>query len=435
MKKSFTSILFIFIFSFFIIKTVSADAVIDNGLNFLKSKQDSSGRINAGFSAPSQWSAIAFAANGIDIATIKNPSVSLKDFLLSNVPGEPSSATDWETRILAIIATDGDPTNYGSINYVSRLESFFSNNQIGDICSLNDDIFGLLAEIAAGSSANIQIKQAVLSYLISKQDIGDGGFGYSTPGCSYYSTSADMTGAAVQALVAAKKSGLTDSGLETAIDQAKNYLLKNQDSDGGYGYYGSSDTDTTGWVLMAFNALDMKDSSESASTKNWLISQQSKVDGGIQAFDYGTNTFVSNSSTTAQAMIALAGKSWILKIFDPINITPAPTLSVTPTVSPTVTPTITPTPNPSQNIIETPTLTPTEAPTVTPEPYVTNNVTVLETISPSQTPTQKITGVVLGASSQKSEDFNAIFSKVFTGLGVITLAFYGFLKLYFFLNI
>ena len=124
-----------------------------------------------------------------------------------------------------------------------------------------------------------------------------------------------MTGAAIQALVAAKQNNLTDSNLDSSIDRAKNYLLVNQSTDGGFGYYGSSDTDTTGWVLMAFNVLDMNDSTASAQTKNWLITQQSGTDGGFLAYNYGLSSYVSNSTTTAQALIGLSGKSWILKNF------------------------------------------------------------------------------------------------------------------------
>jgi len=94
--KKFSILMLFVLFSITVVRTALADAVIDNGLNFLKGKQDATGRINTGFSAPSQWSSIAFAANGVDITTIKNPSVSLQDFLQSNIPSEPSSATDWE---------------------------------------------------------------------------------------------------------------------------------------------------------------------------------------------------------------------------------------------------------------------------------------------------------------------------------------------------
>src|SRR3989344_4145306 len=191
---------------------IHADSVTDNALNFLKSKQDSSGKITTGFSAPSQWSTIAFAINGIDVATVKSSEKSLRDFLLTDIPSEPSSATDFENRILAIVAQGDDPTNFGGMNYVQKLESFYNNGQIGDTCSLNDDIFGLLSLIASGNTSTLQVKQDTLDFLISKQDL-DGGFSFSAPGCSWYSTSADITGAAIQALQAAKDIGLTNVGL------------------------------------------------------------------------------------------------------------------------------------------------------------------------------------------------------------------------------
>src|SRR5688500_10052476 len=137
---------------------IYADTVIDNGINYLKLNQDSSGKITNGFSSPSQWSAIAFAANDIDTSDIKNPTASLKDYLLTDIPNN-GSATDWESRILAIVAIGNDPTNFGNTNYVHNLDSFYNNQQLGDICSLNDDIFGLLALIASGDSSSAQIKQ------------------------------------------------------------------------------------------------------------------------------------------------------------------------------------------------------------------------------------------------------------------------------------
>jgi len=413
MKKNSLLILFVFLFSFLVVKTTSADTVTDNGLNYLKTQQDSTGRITNGFSAPSQWSSIAFAANGVDISSIKNPSVSLQEFLTNNIPTEPSAATDWETRILSIVATNGDPSSYGGINYVVKLENFFTNGQIGDECSLNDDIFGLLAEIAVGSSSATLIKESVLNYLITKQDTIDGGFGYSTPGCAWYSTSADMTGAGVQALVAAKQNGLTNTGLDSAIDRAKNYLLTNQNDDGGYGYYGSSDTDTTGWVLMAFNVLDMKDATVSASTKNWLVSQQSPENGGFLAFDYGLNKSVSNSTTTAQALIALSGKSWILKIFNPILLTPTPT--TVPTSTSTPTPTVTPTSQPTAT--PTPTLTPT------PTDVQTQNFASLPYPTPIL-PTGQILGVKTEETKYEDPQPNKKFpiqTIIFFGLGLLSL--------------
>lgn len=294
---------------FLLIHPVLADSVIDKGINFLKSKQDSTGKVTGGFSAPSQWSSIAFAANGIDLGSLKN-------FLLTDLPTN-NTATDWESRILAIIAIDGDPTNFGGTNYLQKLEGFANNNQTGDVCSVNDDIFGLLALIASGNASNVQIKQDTLNFIINKQDPTDGGFGFSAPSCAWYSTSSDMTAAGLQALQAAKDNGLTNAELDNAITKAKNYLLANQYTDGGFGY-GSSDADTTGWVLMAFNVLGLKDSSQAVNARNWLLSKQ-QSDGGFPGWSG------SDSTTTAQTLIALAGKSWVLKIFTSSVVSASPT--------------------------------------------------------------------------------------------------------------
>lgn len=415
------------------VQTARADLVIDNGINFLKSKQDATGRINTGFSAPSQWSAIAFASYGIDVATVKNPTVSLKDFLLTDIPTEPSAATDWETRILAIVAIGDNPSSFGGMNFVSKLEGFYNNGQIGDTCSLNDDIFGLLALIASGSTSSTQIKQDVLIFILSKQDPADGGFGFSAPGCDWYSTSSDMTGAAAAALQKAKDVGFTNAGLDEAIERAKNYLLANQNADGGFGYFGSSDTDTTGWVLIALNALGMKDSDQAASARAWLISQQSTSDGGFLAFDWGSSTYLSNATTTAQAMIALAGKGWILRIYT-APVTPI----LTPTNTPTLTPTPTPTTNPGSSNNSSPANTPTPTPTSTPTPTkalpVQNNSSPffnsIDDEIPSPTPKEEVLGTATEDDSDKDSKVAGVnsmkpyFVVLFSVLGVGSLAVY-----------
>ena len=414
---------------------IHADSVTDNALNFLKSKQDSSGKITTGFSAPSQWSTIAFAINGIDVATVKSSEKSLRDFLLTDIPSEPSSATDFENRILAIVAQGDDPTNFGGMNYVQKLESFYNNGQIGDTCSLNDDIFGLLSLIASGNTSTPQVKQDTLNFLIQKQDPQDGGFGFSAPGCEWYSTASDMTAAAIQSLQAAKENGLTNPSLDDAIEKAKNYLLTNQVSDGGFGYFGASDSDTTGWVLMAFNSLGLKDSEEAIKSKNWLLTQQSAQDGGFQAFDYGTNSMVSNSTTTAQSLIALSGKGWVIRIFTPNSATVSPSPIPTPTSSPvsTVSPTPTPTPNSSTTSSHTPTPNPqpsvTPVPTISPIPTPTPVVNTQSKTSIVVIPTPSSTAKVLGATTttlnpkerKPLTSTNELKNTAFTMIGVFGL--------------
>jgi len=332
MRLKFLSITTIVLVWSFFAQKAYANTVIDNGINFLKLKQDSSGKITGGFSSAPQWASIAFSTNNIDVSTIKNPINSLKDYLLTDIPSE-GSATDWETRILAVVAIGDNPTNFGGINLVQNLETFYNNNQIGDTCALNDDIFGLLALIASGNSSNTRIKQDTLNFIISKQDATDGGFSWSAPSCPWYGAASDMTAAALQALQAAKDNDLANVNLDDAITKAKNYLLTNQYADGGFGYYGSSDADTTGWVLMAFNVLGMKDSSPALNAENYLNSKQDSSGGFLSWAG-------ADSTTTAQAVIALTGKSWLPKIFNLSEIpspTPTPTTIPTPTSPTTIT--------------------------------------------------------------------------------------------------
>lgn len=356
-------------------KPAYADSAIDNGINFLKTKQDSTGKITGGFSAPSQWSAIALSANGIDVATIQNGSISLKDFLLTDIPTN-ASATDWESRILAIVAIGENPGNFNGINYIEKLESFAGDGQMGDICSLNDDIFGLLALIASDELANSKIKQDTLDFLIKKQD-ANGGFSWSPVGCSWYETSPDMTAAALQAFQAAKVHGVSHALLDDALAKVKNYIVLHQNSDGGFGAYGS-EADTTGWVLMAFNEIGMQNAIEAQKAKTWLLSTQ-QGDGGFVSWS-GTD-----STTTAQAIIALSGKGWVLKTYVKSNEqgSSTPTIVVTPT--PTVVSSVTPTPTPRPELIS-----------------LMKETEVMVTVTPNPTTSTAKTRAILGAVTKDS---------------------------------
>ncbi len=381
-------------------KIVFADdiSVINSGLNFLKSKQDSTGKITQGYSNPSQWAAITLTANGIDINTVKNPNASLNDFLLSDHPGNGATATDWENRILAIVATNNNPTDFDGINYLQNLEGFYNNSQLGETYLLNDDIFGLLALVASGSMANQQIKQDTLNFIITHQ-AANGGFSWSPDTtCQFCDPSADMTAAALQALQAAKDNGLTNPNLDSAINNAKNYLLSNQNPDGGFGYFGFSDADSTSWVIMAFNILGIG-STESSNAKDWLITNQ-QPDGGFPSYN-GSDT-----TTTSHALIAISGKSWILHIFTPAppsatsSATPNPFVTPTPVPSPTPTPFPTSSPTPTPSSTSTPTSSPTPvvtssptpSPTFTPKIQIVPEISQTSDVTPSPTPQVEILG-------------------------------------------
>lgn len=414
MKKTIFIIILILSFVFRLAPAVIASTTqISNGLNYLRTNQDSTGKIT-GFGGESQWAAIAFSANGINPNDVKNPETSLKTYLLSDQPAQNASATEWERRILAIVAIGENPSDFGGVNYIQNLQSLAKNQQLGDTSLLNDDIFGLLALVASGPLADKTIKQDVLNFIIAHQ-ASDGGFSYSTDTtCAWCSSDGNDTAAALQALQAAKQSGLANAGLDNSIDKAKTFLLTTQKSNGGFGYDSFSDPDgsSTAWAVMALNSLGLDSSPQAQEAVTWLINNQ-EADGGFHWMaGYGSDT-----STTSHAVIALSGKSWILQTYtiSPTSSpsllatpspTPTPTVTVAPTLSPTPSPSVTPTPSPSPTSTPTPSPTPTSEPTATPAsspsptPTVTPTARLISTARKNVSPTPK--PEVLGTSIEST---------------------------------
>ncbi|EKE14438.1 MAG: prenyltransferase/squalene oxidase [uncultured bacterium] len=443
MKKIFLKLFLFFVFTtFYFLSPTLSLAVSSNqsAIDYLKAKQDATGQITGGSTGnASPWATIAFSANTVDPSTVQNPTNTLIDYLRNTPPNSFSSATEWEKWILAITANELNPYDFGGINYVESLKSstYYNNNQIGNSASVNDDWFGVLALISSGVDKTDLVLTNSLAFILAHQNI-DGGYGYSTNAGS----DGNDTAAAIQALVAAKNYGVINSNLESSINNAKTYLLGTQDvSTGGFLYdtnpwTTAPDSDSTTWALMALNSLDMKDSEQVNTAKNWLLSQQAN-DGGFQACQYNPPDYVcqlaSNSTTTSHALIGLAGKYWIINIFDSSTLTPTPTLSITPTIAPTSTPTLTPTatltPTPIPVATATPqptsTPTPTVTPTPTPSPTIepTLSTEVLTKVDPTPTPGQ-ILGVKTNEINHVDQQTNKkipVQTIIFFGLGLLSL--------------
>jgi cell division septation protein DedD len=416
---------------------VYADTTIDNAVGYLKAKQDTTGQITGGSTGDaSPWAAIAFSANGIDITTVKNPTNSLKDYLFNNHPTTSSPSTEWEKWILAITASGQNPYDLGGVNYVTTLESptYYNNNQLGDTNSVNDDWFGFLALISSGVLNSDPVLTNSLAFVLAHRN-SDGGYGYSTTAGS----DSNDTAAAIQAFVAAKNYGVINANLDSAIVNAKTYLLSTQDKSGGFLYDTNPwtiapDSDSTTWALMALNVLGMQDSDQANIAKAWLLSQQSQSDGGFTACDqwdlnppYSCTHYSSNSTTTSHALIGLAGKGWVIKIFDTSTLAPTPTLSITPTPtpSPSTTPTSsvtpTPSPTPSPTSAPTPTSTPTPTPSPTPTPLPTETPTPTPTLTP--TPQQAVLGETNSNDSEHDTQsrWQVPLVLIFLGIGIVSL--------------
>lgn len=386
MKKLFALIISISLLTF--PSLIYADTSTDSGIDYLKSKQDSNGQITGGsFSDASPWAAIAFGANGIDVSNIKNGDNSLKDYLQNNGPSTSESAAEWEKWILAIVASGGNPYNFGGVDYVTTLKSspFYNSNQIGDTNGVNDDWFGVMALVAAGVGNSDTVLTDAVSFIIAKQN-GDGGWGYAVDADS----DSNDTAAAIQALVAAKNIGVTNDGLDDSINNAKTYLLSTRHaSTGGFLYDTmpwSTDPDiySTSWALMSLNVLGMESSTEATSAKTWLLSQQSNDDSGFLALDWNTFTYVSNSSATADTLTALSGKGWVVSVYIPTDTSPSPT----------------PTPTPIPPATSSTTITPSEIKNLVTSGYFSIPSSSTSSATPSITTAQKVTiNVAVGSGT------------------------------------
>ncbi len=244
--------------------------------------------------ANTPWSIMGLVALG------QTPNV---DFL-KNFSG--SSAIDYAAPILALTAAGKDPKTFSGEDLVLKLKSFYTQNQLGDPATVNDDIFGTLALLSAGEGKDGQILSDVKNFILQNQN-QDGGWGFALSAGSDSNTTA-------AAVVALKALGLSND--DNNIASALAYLKTAQNTEGGFTYdpqskYGTaSDSSSTAWVLWALNALNIQPgtwSKDGHSPADYLSSTQT----GAGYFEWqtgsGENSF--SAANTAYASIALAGKT------------------------------------------------------------------------------------------------------------------------------
>lgn len=302
----------------------------NKGIAYLAANQGADGGV-IGLNDLTPWTVIAVVANGGDPEAFASSGVSAMDYLLAHPLTTSAPATHVEKRILALAAAGKDTTAFGGVNYNTLFASYHNNNQIGNPILLNDDIFGLIAAAALNDPALQTMAQDALDYMIAHQD-SSGGFSFTTNTCSYCGADSNDTAAAIIALLAAENLGLTHADLADAKTAAIAYLLGMQQSDGGFSYdqFSPSDGSSTAWGLMALNALGSTLADEASAARAWLLENQN-TDGG---FSYGAYGFTdSETYTTAHAVIALLGTTWLLQP-EPLQHPVAPPTTPPPTPTP-----------------------------------------------------------------------------------------------------
>ncbi len=224
---------------------------------------------------------------------------------LTSVSG--TLATDYAKVILALASVNENPATFGNIDYVAKLKTYSQQNQMGEPDLINDDMWSVLALASVGETSSQEVIDAK-NYILANQN-SDGGFGYSVGGQS----DTNDTAAAIIVLVEA---GVSPS--DPVIIDALAYLKSCQNGDGGVGYQAgnNSDSGSDSWVISALNKAGISPESWSRGENNPLSHLKSLQadDGGFWWVQEGTSDW-NNKAMTAFAVIALSGKSYPIGYF------------------------------------------------------------------------------------------------------------------------
>jgi len=271
------------------------DDIIIQALGYLRNQQISDGSIS-GFSI-SAWAAMAISAAEED----PNDWSNLVEYLRENVNRiDENKATDWERQTLTIVACNEDPRGFDGIDYLAKIESFYDGDQIGSSVNLYDDFFGILALVSGDVDKDSSIIQTVRIFIKENQN-ENGGWG-----------DVDSTAAAIMALIAAGE----DSNSECITD-ALSYVKTTQAESGGFKSWGTENTASTAWAVMAIAAAG-----QNPTSIEWKHSGNSSIDFLLSlqqengAFNWSVHQNMSPEWMTSYVILALLGKPYPVKIYE-----------------------------------------------------------------------------------------------------------------------
>lgn len=279
-------------------------------LNFLKTQQEADGKIIDG--GTSDWAIMSFGADSQYAQDIATSSISLLDFAKNynfTDASELNVCASYPRHVLALLSAgiSGSDANVQNLITKIKSEECYKNNQFGQN-GINDDVFALFSLLAADTPTSEPIVNDILTTIIADQT-PDGAFTWTGW------PSADITGAAVNALQYARNKGIVVD--QNIITKARAYLKSQQLADGGWGF-GVSDVLTTSWAMTGINSLGegQIDWTNSQNKNPWsALTEQLKVGGFYEsAWAPGTVDWFS----TKHAVPALLGKAW------PIILEPKP---------------------------------------------------------------------------------------------------------------
>lgn len=276
------------------------DTEVAGALDYLRSSQTAQGDIG-GF-AVSGWVIMAIAAAGEDPHSWKtaggNPSI--VDYLEDHTGDtDLCKATDVERMILAIVAADGNPRDFGGVDFVTELEALYDGTQVGEAALLNDDFWAVLALVSAGESPGSEIITSSISFIKNNQN-GDGGWSWGVN----QSSDVDDTACAVMALIAAG-----ESQNSSVVTNGLDYIKFQQADNGGFLSWGTTNPSTDSWAIDAIVAAGQDPTSQAwtnATSNNTpvddLLSFQNATDGSFP--DWSGNPSPWITSYALQALLS-----------------------------------------------------------------------------------------------------------------------------------
>jgi hypothetical protein len=300
---------------------------IDRAALFIAGTQQPDGGFG-GFGDGQTFDAVfALRAAGINPAEVKNSGKSPADFLIAKASAQ-DTAGEAAKAALAAAALSLDPENVGGVNMIDRVESGL-DTETGRYAG--DDFDHGLAVIGLACTQNDVPGEAVEA--LRESQLEDGGWGFDG------ASDPDTSSVGLQALLAAGVD-VDDPDVVEALE----YFRETQGNDGGWGFSpDESNASSTAFVMQglieAGEPIDGATYEKGGVTPREYLLAQQQADGSFAGFD--------PAYAAMQAVPALAGRSLCDAPATPV--TKPPPVVATPAPSPSPAATVTaPAPAPPQ---------------------------------------------------------------------------------------
>ena len=250
-----------------------------------------------------EWMVIGLARSGrtVPAGYYDNVVEYVKAMADANERLHRAKVTDNARVILALTAIGKDVTNVGGHNLLKGLDNMAYVQKQG----INGPIFTLIALDSHNYPTMGDVTREKLIQVILDAQLSDGGWNLSGE-----SADTDMTAMAIQALAPYYK---TNETVKAAVDKALEALSALQRSDGGFGSWGTVNSESCAQVIVALTALGIDPATDSRFVKNG-----STVLGALAGFYVDGGGFKHtadgerNGMATEQGYYALAAYSRFL---------------------------------------------------------------------------------------------------------------------------